>query len=193
MKANFIQRALAYLLDIFIISFIFSIITIGFKPNTDIEKKYNEVYDNYINGEITAEQYLEEYTDVLYDMQKANALPNTINTLFIIVYFIVFQYLNKGQTIGKKLLKIKIVNEDKKDISISQMLIRGIMIYSILSSLINIILFFNVSRKVYMTSYLSIGAIESIILFLSAIFILYRNDKKALHDIVSKTIVIKEN
>ena len=193
MKANFIQRALAYLLDIFIISFIFSIITIGFKPNTEIEEKYNEVYDNYIKGEITAEQYLEEYTDVLYDMQKANALPNAINTVLIIVYFIVFQYLNKGQTIGKKLLKIKIVNEDKKDISISQMLIRGIMIYSILSSLINIILFFNVSRKIYMTSYLSIGGIETLILFLSAIFILYRNDKKALHDIVSKSIVIKEN
>lgn len=193
MKANFIQRTLAYLLDIFILSFIFSIITIGFKPNTDIEEKYNEVYDNYINGEITAEQYLEEYTDVLYDMQKANALPNAINTLLIIVYFIVFQYLNKGQTIGKKILKIKIVNEDKKDISISQMLIRGIMIYSILSSLINIILFFNVSRKIYMTSYLTIGAIETLVLFLSALFILYRNDKKALHDIVSKTIVIKEN
>ena len=193
MKANFIQRALAYLLDIFIISFIFSIITIGFKPNTEIEKKYNEVYDNYIKGEITAEQYLDEYTDVLYDMQKANALPNAINTVLIIVYFIVFQYLNKGQTIGKKLLKIKIVNEDKKEISLKQMLIRGIMIYSILSSLINIILFFNVSRKVYMTSYLSIGGIETLILFLSAIFILYRNDKKALHDIASKTIVIKEN
>ena len=193
MKANFIQRALAYLLDIFIISFIFSIITIGFKPNTEIEKKYNEVYDNYIKGEITAEQYLDEYTDVLYDMQKANALPNAINSVLIIAYFIVFQYLNKGQTIGKKLLKIKIVNEDKKEISLKQMLIRGIMIYSILSSLINIILFFNVSRKVYMTSYLSIGAIETLILFLSAIFILYRNDKKALHDIVSKSIVIKEN
>ena len=193
MKANFIQRALAYLLDIFIISFIFSIITIGFKPNTEIEKKYNEVYDNYIKGEITAEQYLDEYTDVLYDMQKANALPNAINTVLIIVYFIVFQYLNKGQTIGKKLLKIKIVNEDKKDISLKQMLIRGIMIYLILSSLINIILFFNVSRKVYMTSYLLIDGIETLILFLSAIFILYRNDKKALHDIVSKSIVIKEN
>ena len=193
MKANFIQRALAYLLDIFILSIIFSIITIGFKPNTEIEKKYNEVYDNYVNGEITAEQYLDEYTDVLYDMQKANALPNTINILLIIVYFIVFQYLNKGQTIGKKLLKIKIVNEDKKEISLKQMLIRGIMIYSILSSLINVILFFNVSRKVYMTSYLSIGAIESLIVFLSATFILYRNDKKALHDIVSKSIVIKEN
>ena len=193
MKANFIQRALAYLLDIFILSFIFSIITIGFKPNSDIEKKYNEVYDNYIKGEITAEQYLDEYTDVLYDMQKANALPNAINTVLIIAYFIVFQYLNKGQTIGKKLLKIKIVNEDKKEISLKQMLIRGIMIYSILSSLINIILFFNVSRKVYMTSYLTIGAIETLILFLSAIFILYRNDKKALHDIVSKSIVIKEN
>ena len=193
MKANFIQRALAYLLDIIIVVLIFSIITIGFKPNTEIEKKYNEVYDNYIKGEITAEQYLDEYTDVLYDMQKANALPNTINTVLIIVYFIVFQYLNKGQTIGKKLLKIKIVNEDKKEISPKQMLIRGIMIYSILSSLINIILFFNISRKIYMTSYLTIGGIETLILFLSAIFILYRNDKKALHDIVSKSIVIKEN
>ena len=136
---------------------------------------------------------LDEYTDVLYDMQKANAIPNAINVVLIIVYFIVFQYLNKGQTIGKKLLKIKIVNEDKKDISLKQMLIRGIMMYSILSSIINIILFFNVSRKVYMTSYLSIGGIETLILFLSAIFILYRNDKKALHDIVSKSIVIKEN
>ena len=45
---------------VFFLPFIFSIITIGFKPNTDIEKKYNEVYDNYIKGEITAEQYLDE-------------------------------------------------------------------------------------------------------------------------------------
>ena len=170
MKATFIQRAIAYLLDVIIVSMIFSIITMGFKTNTEIEEKYNEVYDNYINGEITAEQYLEEYTDVLYDMQKANALPNTINVLLIIVYFIVFQYLNKGQTIGKKLLKIKLVNEDKKEISLKQMIIRGIMIYSILSSLINIILFFNVNRKTYMLSYLSIGSIETLVLFLSAIF-----------------------
>jgi uncharacterized RDD family membrane protein YckC len=84
-------------------------------------------------------------------MQKANALPNAINTLLIIVYFIVFQYLNKGQTIGKKLLKIKLVNEDKKEISLKQILIRGIMIYSILSSLINIILFLHLQKMVIFT------------------------------------------
>lgn len=193
MKATFIQRLFAYLLDIFIVSFIFGIITIGFNADNSIEEKYNEVYNNYITGEISASEYITQYYDVLFELQKSNTLPNTIYTVLIIVYFIIFQYLNKGQTIGKKIMKIKLVNENKKDISISQSFIRGLMIYSLLSNLINILLFFNVTKKTYMISYLSFGAIESIILLLSALFILYRNDKRALHDIISKSMVIKEN
>ena len=44
MKATFIQRALAYLLDIIIVIMIFSIITIGFKPNSDIYYPVNFHY-----------------------------------------------------------------------------------------------------------------------------------------------------
>lgn len=191
MKATFIQRLLAYLLDFIIISLIFSLITVGLKTDNSISKKYDDLYEKLMKEEITSKEYLNDYTNLIYDNQKANVIPNTLNIVLIIVYFIVFQYLNKGQTIGKKLMKIKIVNDKKQEISLLQMFIRSIMIYSIFSGLTNILLFFNVSKKVYMSLYLIIGSIESLILLLCAIFILYRNDKRALHDIATKTMVIK--
>lgn len=191
MKATFIQRLLAYLLDFIIISLIFSLITAGFKTDNSISEKYDVLYEKLMKEEITSKEYLNDYTNLIYENQKANVIPNTLNIVLIIVYFIVFQYLNKGQTIGKKLMKIKIVTQQKKEISLLQMFIRSIMIYSIFSGLTNILLFFNISKKLYMSLYLIIGSIESLILLLCAIFILYRNDKRTLHDIATKTMVIK--
>lgn len=191
MKATFIQRLLAYLLDFIVISLIFSLITAGFKTDNSISEKYDVLYEKLMKEEITSKEYLNDYTNLIYENQKANVIPNTFNIVLIIVYFIIFQYLNKGQTIGKKLMKIKIVNDKKQEISLLQMFIRSIMIYSIFSGLTNILLLFNISKKLYMSLYLIIGSIESLILLLCAIFILYRNDKRALHDIATKTMVIK--
>lgn len=191
MKATFIERFLAYLIDMIIISMIFSFITIGFKTNNQLEKDYEELSEKYLSQEITSKEYLNDYTELIYQNQKLNKVPNIFNVVLILVYFVIFQYLNNGQTIGKKILKIKIVNNDKQQISLSQMFIRSIMINSILSGIINILLFFNISRNIFISIYLIIGSIESIVLVLCALFILYRNDKKALHDIVSKTMVIK--
>ena len=43
-----------------------------------------------------------------------------------------FQYFNKGQTIGKKLLKIRISGKDNKKVGIGQLVLRSIIIYQIL-------------------------------------------------------------
>lgn len=65
---------------------------------------------------------------------KFSTLMSTTLTgtcLKIIIYFILFQFLAKGQTIGKKIVKIKLVSLRNKPLSIFQLIIRYGYLYGI--------------------------------------------------------------
>ena len=194
MKATFLDHFGAYFIDIIIISIIASLICLGL-PETDkeIEKKITELNNQYIAKEINQNKYLSEYSNLLYANQKDRVLETGINLAITIAYFVIFQYMNKGQTIGKKLLKIKVVDKDtKKPATIVKCLLRSIITLGIASSALNIILINTLSKKSYMYSYLTISIVESIFIFITIIFILYRKDGRGLHDLIANTTVIKE-
>ena len=126
MKATFFERLGAYLIDMLIVSFIFSLICLGFGNSTsNTEKLISELENKLMENEITEKAFLEEYQNLLYDYQKENVLQSGISVALTLAYYVVFQYMNKGQTIGKKLLNIKVVDKDtKKPISILKGLLR---------------------------------------------------------------------
>ena len=63
--ATFFERVGAYLLDMIIISFIFSLISLGFGNYTSSTEKLMEELDNkLLASEVTPEEYLEEYKDL---------------------------------------------------------------------------------------------------------------------------------
>jgi len=193
-KATFTQRFIAYLLDGFIVLMISSIVASGFstKKIESLEKDLETLITNYKQGEITPEEYLEQTQDLTYEIEK-NSTP--INIVFVVInigYFIIFQFLNKGQTIGKKLLKIRIVNNEEKDANIMQMAIRTSIINQILPNILIIILVSICSKKTFISTYSIISTVLYIFLLASALMILYRKDKQGLHDIISKTKVVKE-
>ena len=66
-------------------------------------------------------------------MQKSSVIVLTASLVVTIAYFVVFQYLNKGQTLGKKLLKIK-VKEKGENPSLKSIIIRTVMINNIFST-----------------------------------------------------------
>ena len=112
MKATFFERMCSYILDAFIVTVIFSLICMGIDTNeTKTEKLMTELDEKLVEKQITPEEYIEEYEILLYDYQKENILSTGISLALTIAYYIVFQYLNKGQTIGKKLMNIKIVDK----------------------------------------------------------------------------------
>ena len=195
MKVTFIERLGAYLLDALIISFIFYIICLGFGNYTDNSKKIMEELDNkLVNGLITTEEYIEQYKDVLYDYQKANVLQSGISVALTIAYYVVFQYMNKGQTLGKKILKIKVVDKDTKEpISILKGFLRSFIILSILSGTLSILFLYILNRNNYFIGYSVILFLEGIFTLTSIILVLYRKDGRGLHDMMAKTIVVKES
>ena len=120
-------------------------------------------------------------------------MVNIISCVITIGYYIVFTYLNKGQSIGKKLLKIKIVDKETKEApSIKAIILRSIIIYSIISGLFNIIFINLLNKNIYFIGYNFLATIEEILIIVSAFMILYRKDKRGLQDIIAKTEVIEE-
>ena len=195
MKATFFERLGAYLIDMIIVSFIFSFICLGFGTSiSKTEEKMQELDNMLIENKITPEEYLEEYTIVLYDYQKENILQSAISLSLTIAYYVIFQYMNKGQTIGKKILNIKVVDQHtNKPISIIKGLLRSLIVFSIVSSSLNIAFLYIFNANNYLYSYLALLALEGIFTLITAIFILYKKDRRGLHDIISNTIVIKES
>lgn len=194
MKATFFERLGSYLLDSFIVSIIFSLICMGISTTkTNTEKLMEELDSKLMDKTITVEQYTEEYQDLLYDYQKENILVTSVSLSLTLAYYAIFQYMNKGQTLGKKILRIKVVDKDtEKPLSLFKGCLRSLFIYNIFSGIIGIPLLYLLKENAYFLTYSILIIIEMIFVLISAMFILYRKDKRGLHDIITNTIVIKE-
>ena len=195
MKATFFERLGAYVLDTIIVSLIFSLICLGLGDYTSNAKKMMEELDNkLLNAEITNQEYLSEYQELLYDYQKETVLQTGISLALTIAYYVIFQYMNKGQTIGKKLLGIKVVNKDTKEpISILKGLLRSLLICSIVSTTVGILAIYIVGKTHYFAAYGSFLIMEMLFLLVTIMFVLYKKDGRGLHDLMASSIVIKES
>ncbi len=117
MNAGFFKRFLAFGVDYLLVSLIVGIVTMGISTTKvdSLNKQLIELENKAMSGEMTMEEFANQSTSIMYDLEKAS-LPSDIVTVVIFIgYFVVFQYLNKGQTLGKKLFKIKIVEGKKKE------------------------------------------------------------------------------
>lgn len=194
MKASFIKRAVAQIIDMFIVSIIISIISMSFSTSR-IEKlndEVNNLMNDYVSGDIDSKEYITKYIDITYDINKASINTNLVYLVVCIGYFLIFQYLNKGATIGKKFMKIRIVNNDNTDITFLQMFIRTSIINEILPITMMFILVFLTSGISFFIGYSLISFIENIFVIICIFMILCRKDNLALHDIMSRSMVIEE-
>lgn len=194
MNATFFERIGAYLIDAILIGVIASLICTTIPNNTeDLTKEMEELSEKMTQNEITAQEYFEGYKELIYKQQKSNVLENTVNVILTLGYFVVFQYMNKGQTIGKKLLKIKVVDKDtEKPTTVLKGLLRSIFTLSIVSATLNILFIFIFNKDSYIIGYLITTMIELLFVFITIIFIVYRKDRRGLHDIMANTKVIRE-
>lgn len=193
MNTNFFTRASAYIIDAIIVLLLLNIITMPIKVDAHNSAKLEDLTKQMTSGEITTKEYYEEYADLYYDIQKDGAPINAISIILTIGYFVGFGYLNKGQTIGKKLFGIRVVNKNGQTATLKQIALRSLFIYSLFSAVINIILVFIIGRKSYYMTSTIFTMIDTILILVTVILILFREDKRGLHDIIASTKVIKEN
>ena len=193
-KALFVQRFLAFLLDIVLVSFVASFISYPFLDMASIQKLNEssvEVMENYTNGKIDEKEYFNESSTISYELARKQGV-NTLVIIFLnILYFVVYQIKNNGQTLGKQILKIRVVDSSNRDLSMNQMILRALIINSILLDMISfgVLIFANQSSYFYGVSFLAF--IQFCILSVSTFMIMFGKDRRGLHDLVAHTDVVR--
>ena len=195
-----IKRLFAYLIDIMIVGFVASALA-----NIDVINPYiNEYMESYekfseklssINGEnanevISSDAFIIQYKSTL----KYSIYSTGISFVCYILYFVGFQKWNKNQTVGKKLMKLKIINKDSSDnINVWQYLVRTLILYNLIFGSINVCLSLWLNNKLFFTMSMIVSIIGYVITYLCYAMILFRKDGKGLHDLISKTEIVEVN
>ena len=191
MSSTFLQRFLAYFIDILIVVVLLNLITynINFDKRDDLNSEITNYLTEYDPTDIESANKL---LDLQYQYNKESDLVDAISVIITIGYFIVFQYFNNGQTIGKKILKIRVTDKNKEKVKFMQLILRSIIIYQILVNILNLISINVFDKMLYLNLYSILTSIQSIFIVVTMLFILYRKDKRGLHDIMSGTFVVSE-
>lgn len=195
MNSNFTKRAVAYIIDIVILSMILSLFTMFIPENKNIEvinKQIGELSEQVANNTVTSSIYFNQYSSYVRDLDKELFISNLLDFVLIIGYFVILPYYYNGQTLGKKLMKIKIVKENG-ELTINNLLLRSVITNGIVSTIIGLVIIFVFPDLAYFWTISILGFIQFLLVIISVFMILYRKDKKGLQDIVCKTIVVEEN
>lgn len=194
-KAFFVQRFGAFVIDFMIVFFVVSLISSMFidqKATDSLISQSNNLMNDYVKEKIDTNSFISQYSVLSYKIARNNGGLSLTMIVVNVLYFIVFQLYNKGQTIGKSLFKIRVVSNDG-ELEMNQMLFRGLIANSILMELISFAIMLFCKNDVY---FYSVGVIEImnyLIMFVSMIMILNHKDGRALHDKVVNTSVIRVN
>lgn len=187
------KRFSAFIIDVIIIYFLSSIISFAIPKNENIEKmskELNEISQNYVDKKINEKEYINKTAPLTYRIDKENFLILVIEVVISILYYIVFAFVKDGQTIGKKLIGIKIVKQ-KGDLTINDMIFRSFIVDALLLNLIQLILLFTTKDLSYMYSISIVSYIQIGLIVVSALMVLVRKDNLALQDIITKTKVVE--
>lgn len=192
-KASFRKRLCAYLIDIFVVSLLASLIVVPFIDAESIEKldkNMTDVTEAYLNNEINEMTYLSESESINYQLAKLTGTLTFATIVIKMLYFIVFQLYNKGQTLGKSMFGICVKSNDEV-LTTNQMILRTFIVDSILYSIIGFALMVFASSSAYFYGNLLFESVQSIIMVICACMVAFRKDKRGLHDIVSRTSVVE--
>ena len=195
-KAMFSQRVLAFLIDLFILSIITSLITMFIPINDTATKLYeeqNRVLEGYVEGTVPMEECVNQMIDLGYDISKQTVIISIVSIVISLLYYVVYPCYNNGQTFGKKLMKIKIKKTNDKELSMNDLLIRSMINNSVLVSIINVILVLFLSKDLYLSTSSLVGVIQYIVLIISLIMIAFTKNAQGLHDKVVHTEVVMVN
>ena len=192
-KALFFQRLIAFIIDVSIICLIASMIS---TPFIDIDKsnklteESTEIMQKYMNHEISTKDYSIKFMNISYSLARNNGFLSIVTILLEIVYFIVFQIYKNGQTIGKKIMRIRVV-ADNGDLSMNQLIIRSLIANSILLEIITFAFMVFTSKDIYFYSTGIFGLIQYVIILISIFMVMFRKDGCSIHDKIAHTKVIR--
>ena len=193
-----LKRIIAYFIDILIVSIVVTpFINIkAINPYIDDYNKYYEEYTKLIedanNGDIdtNSDEYKDQVIDLNYKIAEYKVINSSISVVSLIVYFVIIQYFLKGQTIGKKILKLRVVSNKDKELNIGHYFVRSLILNNIIFSIILIAGIYIFNETAYYNLSMVVSYLQLLVMSVIILMVVLRRDNRGLHDFLAGTKVI---
>ena len=168
-------------------------------------KDYNDVLEKYYKDDkLSKKDYSKleqdssklmekEYKTYYYKLNKSYKINNIIYIALILLYFVGVNLLTNGQTLGKKVMKLKIVNnsDEYTKVSTFNYFLRALVLYNPLYYLMVLLGVELMSANSFYNWMIVWSNIQNYLQIIIMIMILARVDNRGLHELLSKTKVIE--
>lgn len=128
-------------------------------------------------------------SDLSYKVSKNDVVTTIIGIVMYVLYFGVIQFLAKGQTLGKKLFKVKVFSNTDKDVSLLSYIARSLLMTMSVLTIVNVICLVSLNKA----SYLGFAKVFETVTFVYEMAFLVtfmlREDTRSVHDILLNTRV----
>lgn len=194
-----LKRLMAYVIDILIVSICmtpilnWSVINPYIDEYTENYTEYTELLEQANAGDIDPEdaEYEEKIIDLNYQINKYKVVSSSISAGSLLLYFALLQLALKGQTIGKKIMKIKVVaNRENKKLNIGNYILRSLILNNIIFTIVLIVGVYLFKEDGYYNLSMIVSYLQLLVMSIIMLMIVLRKDFRGLHDIVAGTKVI---
>lgn len=190
-NAGFGKRFLAYIIDMIVISIVGIFITV-FIPMQEVDtSEANTALENYMNSEITVEKYMNETASVNYELEQSRIPEYIVSLTLTFVYFVILQYKLNGQTVGKKVLNIRVENNKKGKLSVNSLIFRSLIINEIGFSMLSLLSILVFNEGTYTTVSGILNMLNLCLILICAVMVIANKDKRGLHDVIAGTKVVE--
>lgn len=195
MKPFFTKRCGAHIIDVIIVFLISALIT-SFIP---VSQKAETISENIIDlstgvseNKIALEKYNDELQNLNYELIKETVIVSLANIVVYLLYFVVYPVYNNGQTFGKKLFKLKIINKNNEPLNMNNLLVRTLILHKIAINLISLTLILIISKSSFIFINNILNCFQYLIFGIILFMIILNKNGRGLHDVLSNTIVVNE-
>ncbi len=192
-KAYFFPRLIAYIIDMVIITMLLTVVMMVVPQSENYEtylKEYQQIQTDFLDKKINTDEYVNKSVAVVHDIDYSNVMSMIIEVVVIILYFVIFQAYNKGQTFGKKLMHIKVVSKDGSDLTVNNYIFRSLIVNSLMANIliIGMVLFMN--KQIYYYASFGLQGIQIALIVVSMFMMMYKKDGRGIQDLLGNTKVI---
>ncbi len=203
------RRISAFLIDIFLVTFVSTIFSSIPYVNPFIDNykdaydEYREVYKSESESVLTNPtlknviDYSSKMSKQIHNMDYSLLFNNIYYLVFSFLYFVLFAYFTGGQTLGKKMFKLKVVKYDGSKVKLSNLMLRTLFSGSSIFMGVNIIVFIQLlflminQNQVYFYAIL-FSSMISYVIEIVGFALLFSKEHRSLDDIIGSTKVVDE-
>lgn len=156
------------------------------------EEECNILVNNINSKKINEEELNKKSGKLYYKIQRLSTFKYIVIIIVTYLYLVLFQGYTKGKTLGKKLMRVRVVSNNKKSVSYKQLAIRTVFLGNVIYYLFSSILPWIINQEVFIRIGNGLYLMNTLFYVVMIIFAYSNKDMVGIHDIIAKTKVLIE-